>query len=69
MSSGKALEAETIGHEDNLYTYNKAMEDVEANFQRGAMNVEMESMGFKPTNSKRRAQRRKFANCLNPFID
>ena len=31
MSSGKALEAETIGHEDDPYTYNKAMKDVDAN--------------------------------------
>ena len=31
MSSGKALEAETIGHEDDHYTNNKAMEDVDAN--------------------------------------
>ena len=28
MSSGKALEAKTIGHEDNPYTNNKVMEDV-----------------------------------------
>ena len=52
MSSGKALEAETIGHENDPYTNNKVMEDVEANFQKGDMNVEMESMGSKPTGSK-----------------
>ncbi len=69
MSSGKALEAETIGHKYDPYTYNKVMKDVEANLQKGAMNVEMESMGSKPTNSKRRVQRRKFASCLNPFMD
>ncbi len=68
MSNGKALEAGTIGHEDDPYTYNKAMKDVEANLQKGAMNVEMESMGSKPTSSKQRVQRRKFASCLNPFM-
>ena len=52
MSSGKALEVETIGHEDNSYTYNKAMKDVESNLQKEAMNVEMKSMGFKSTSSK-----------------
>ena len=31
MSSEKALEAKTIRHEDDPYTYNKAMEDVETN--------------------------------------
>ena len=31
MSNGKALKAETIGHEDNPYNYNEAMKDVEAN--------------------------------------
>ena len=30
MSSGEALEAEAIGHEDNPYTYNEAMRDVDA---------------------------------------
>ena len=30
MSSGEALEAETMGHEDDLYTYDEAMGDVDA---------------------------------------
>ena len=34
MSSEKALEVKTIGHEDNPYTNNKVMEDVEANLWR-----------------------------------
>ena len=56
MCSGKALDAETIGHEDDPYTYNKAMKDVEVNLQKGAMNVEMESMGSKPMGSKQRSK-------------
>ena len=31
MSSGEALEAEAVGHEDVPYTYNKPMGDVDAN--------------------------------------
>ena len=54
MSNGKALEAKSIEHEDNPYTNNKVMKDVKANLWRWAMNVEMESMGSKPTSSKRR---------------
>ncbi|KAL5564391.1 hypothetical protein UlMin_027555 [Ulmus minor] len=45
MSSGEALEAELIGHENDPYTYNEAMGDVDANLWKKAMNVEMESMG------------------------
>ena len=43
MSSGKALEA--IGHKNDPYNYNEAMGDVNANLQKKAMNVEMDSMG------------------------
>ena len=32
MSSGEALEAGAIGHEDNPYTYNETMGNVDANF-------------------------------------
>ncbi|KAL5545175.1 hypothetical protein UlMin_008959 [Ulmus minor] len=45
MSGGEALEAEAIGHEDDPYTYNEAMGDVDATLWKKAMNVEMESMG------------------------
>ena len=45
MSSGEALEAEIIGHEDDPYTYDEAMGDVDAILWKKAMNVEMESMG------------------------
>ena len=31
MSSGEALVAEAIRHEDDPYTYNEAMRDVDAN--------------------------------------
>ena len=31
MSNKKALEAKAIRHEDDPYTYNKAIDDVEAN--------------------------------------
>ena len=52
MSGGKALEAKTIGHENDHYTNNKVMEDVEANLKKGAMNVEMQSMSSKLMSSK-----------------
>ena len=45
MSSGDALEAKTIRHEDDSYTYNEAIEDVDANLWKKAMSVETESMG------------------------
>ncbi|KAL5582278.1 hypothetical protein UlMin_014720 [Ulmus minor] len=45
MSGGETLEAEAIGHEDDPYTYNEAMGDVDATLWKKAMNVEMESMG------------------------
>ena len=45
MFGGEALEAEAIGHEDDLYTYNEAMGDVDATLWKKAMNFEMESMG------------------------
>ena len=45
MSGGEALEAEAIGHDDDPYTYNEDMGDVDAIIRKKAMNVEMESMG------------------------
>ena len=45
MSGGEALEAEVIGHDDDPYTYNEAMGDVDATLWKKAMNVKMESMG------------------------
>ena len=47
MSSGKPLDAETIGYEENPYTYNEANGDVDANLWKKAMNVEIESIGSK----------------------
>ena len=44
MSGGEALEAEAIGHEDDPYTYNEAMRDVD-NLWKNAMNIEMEWIG------------------------
>ena len=45
MSNGEALKAKAIGYNDDSYTYNEAMWDVDANLWKKAMNVEMESMG------------------------
>ena len=45
MSNGEALEVEAIGHDDNPYTYNEAMGDIDANLWKKAINIEMESMG------------------------
>ena len=44
ISGGEALEAEAIGHNDDPYTYNEAMGNVDATLWKKAMNVEMESM-------------------------
>ena len=48
----RSMKAVAIRHENDPYTYNEAMENVEANFWKMAMNVEMKSMGSKPTSSK-----------------
>ena len=45
MSGGEALKAKAIGHDDDPYTYNEAMGDVDENIWKNAMIIEMESMG------------------------
>lgn len=45
MSGSETYEAEAIGHnDDNPCTYDEAIEDVDANLWKNAMNTEMESM-------------------------
>ena len=69
MSNRKALEAETIGHKDNPYNYNEAMNDVEANLYKWAMNIEMESMGSNQRVQSEGSWDEMFARCLTPFMD
>ena len=63
MFSGEVLKADVIGHEDDPYTYNEVMEDIDANMWKKAMNIEMESMGSNRWVKSKGSKRRKFACC------